>query len=165
MLLEEMVKSKDPQVVGHDNVYATDNGVTLFKVETLAGQDDDDDFSNGEIIMYIIFILLALLLLIPLARVVIKIKKMCSQDTNAFSWDRFQKKSDNGQQRASYQSGTPESVKDSSQSMEKTLEDLNKNSIPNPTAHPGDHTLEDAIKKARENFAALSSIKDSCKTK
>ena len=97
MLLEEIIKTKDPQVFGHDNVYATDNGATLFKVETLAGQDDDK-FSNGEIIMYIIFILLALLLLIPLARAVIKIKKMCGQDTSAFSWDRFQKKSDNGQQ-------------------------------------------------------------------
>ena len=41
MLLEEMVKSKDPQVVSHNNVFATDNGATLFKVETLAGQDDD----------------------------------------------------------------------------------------------------------------------------
>ena len=97
MLLEEIVKTKEPQAVGHDNVYATDNGATLFKVETLAGQDDDDEFSSGEIIIYIIFILLALLLLIPLAWAVIKIKKMCSQDTSAFSWDRFQKKSDNGQ--------------------------------------------------------------------
>ena len=98
MLLEEMVKTKDTQVVGHDNVYATDNGVTLFKVEMLAGQDDND-FSNGEIIMYIIFILLALLLLIPLARAVIKIKKMCGQDTSAFIWDRFEEKS-NSRQRA-----------------------------------------------------------------
>ena len=89
MLLEEIIKTKDPQVVRDDNVFATDNGATLFKVETLAGQDDDDDFSSGEIIMYIIFILLALLLLIPLARAVIKIKKICGQDTNAFSWDRF----------------------------------------------------------------------------
>ena len=37
MLLEEMVSSKDPQVVGYDKVYATDNRATLFKVETLAG--------------------------------------------------------------------------------------------------------------------------------
>ena len=32
MLLEEATKPKDPPVVGHDNVYATDNGATLFEV-------------------------------------------------------------------------------------------------------------------------------------
>ena len=80
---------------------------------------------------------------------------MCGQDTSAFSWDRFQKKSDNGQH-ASYKSGPPESVQVSSLSIEKTLEDLNKNSILNPTAHTGDHSLEEAIKKAHENFAALT---------
>ena len=41
MLLEEATKPKETPVVGHDNVYATDNGATLFKLETLAGQEDD----------------------------------------------------------------------------------------------------------------------------
>ena len=41
MLLEEMVKPSEPQLAGHDNVYATNNGATLFKYETLAEQDDD----------------------------------------------------------------------------------------------------------------------------
>ena len=44
--------------------------------------------------------------------------------------------------------------------MKKALEDLNKNSILNPTTNNGDHTLEEAIKKASENFAVPTSIKD-----
>ena len=36
LLLEEMVKPGEPKLAGHDNVYATDNGATLFKYETLA---------------------------------------------------------------------------------------------------------------------------------
>ena len=45
-----------------------------------------------------------------------------------------------------------------SPSMEKAFEDLNNNSILN---HQNtEHNLEDAIKKACENFAALASIKD-----
>ena len=45
--------------------------------------------------------------------------------------------------------------------MDKTFEDLNNNSVLNPTTQPNDHSLEEAIKKAHENFAALTSIKDS----
>ena len=41
MLLEETARPKRTPVAGHDNVYATDNGASLFKVETLAGQEDD----------------------------------------------------------------------------------------------------------------------------
>ena len=90
---------------------------------------------------------------------------MCGQDMSAYNLDRLQKKSDSGQERASYQSGPLESARISSPSMEKTFEDLNNTSILNPTTNPGDQTLEDAFKKARENFAALTSIKDSCTTK
>ena len=97
MLLEEVTKSKYPQVVGHDNVYTTDNGATIFKVETLAGQDNNK-ITTSEIIGYIIFIFLALLLFIMFARAIIKIKNMCGQDTSAFNLERLQKKSDNGQQ-------------------------------------------------------------------
>ena len=43
-------------------------------------------------------------------------------------------------------------------SMEKAYEDLNNNSILNN--QNTEHNLEDAIKKARENFAALASMKD-----
>ena len=42
MLLKEATKPNEIPVVGHDNVFATDNGATLFKVETLAGQEDDE---------------------------------------------------------------------------------------------------------------------------
>ena len=45
-----------------------------------------------------------------------------------------------------------------SPSMEKAFEDLNNNSILNH--QNAEHNLEDAIKKARENFAALASIQD-----
>ena len=78
MLLKDMVKSNKPQVTGHDNIYATNNGATLFKYETLARQDNNK-VTTAKIIGYIIFILLALLLIIPCVRAIIKIKKMCSQ--------------------------------------------------------------------------------------
>ena len=68
--------------------------------------------------------------------------------------------SDKGQ-KASYQAGPPESVQTSSPSMEKMFKDLNNNSVLNPTTHFSDHSLEEAIKKVREYFAALTSIKDS----
>ena len=45
-----------------------------------------------------------------------------------------------------------------SPSMEKAFEDLNNNSILNH--QDAENNLEDAISKARENFAALASIKD-----
>ena len=41
MLLEEAATPKRTPVSGHDNVYATDNGALLFKVETLGGQEDN----------------------------------------------------------------------------------------------------------------------------
>ena len=31
MLLEEVSEPSEPQLAGHDNVYATNNGATLFK--------------------------------------------------------------------------------------------------------------------------------------
>ena len=76
MLLKEMVKPKEPQLAGHNNVFVMDNGATLFKYETLAKQDDDR-VTTTEIIGYIIFILLALLLIFPSICTIIKIKKMC----------------------------------------------------------------------------------------
>ena len=86
---------------------------------------------------------------------------MCGQDISAFSWGCYPKERDKGQQKASYQAGPPESVQTSFPSIEKMFEDLNNNGILNPATHSSDHNLEDAIKKARENFAALTSIKDS----
>ena len=109
MLLEEATKPKEPPVVGHDNVYTTDNRVTLFKVETLAGQDDNK-VTTSEIIGYIILVFLMILLFIMFAHAIIKIKQMYGQDTSAFNLDRLQKKSDSGQERATYQSGRPESA-------------------------------------------------------
>ena len=106
-----------------------------------------------------------ILLFIMFAHAIIKIKQMCGQDTSVSNLDRLQKKSDSRQERASYKSGPPENTQVSSLSMEKTFEELNNASIFNPTTSPGDQALKDAIKKARENFTALLSIKNSCKTK
>ena len=64
-----------------------------------------------------------------------------------------------------YKDNDPDGSKDNkhdgptaTQSMEKAFEDLNNSSILNH--QNAEHNLEDAIKKARENFAALASIKD-----
>ena len=156
MLLEEMVKPKEPQLAGHDNVYATDNGATLFKYETLAEQGNDA-VTTAEIIGYIIFILVALLLIFPCVCAIIKTKIMCSQDVSAFSWICSSKDSDNGHA-VSYKAGPPENVR-TSPSMEKTFEDLNNNSVLN--LQSSEHNFEEAIKKACENFAAITSIRDS----
>ena len=78
LLLEEMVRPGDPKLAGHDNIYATDNGATLFKYETLAEQDDDG-ITTAQIIGYILLVLIAIMLLFPIARAIIKIKRMCGQ--------------------------------------------------------------------------------------
>ena len=85
MLLEEMVKPSEPQLAGHDNVYATDNGATLFKYETLAEQDYHGT-TTAQIIGYILLVLIAIMLLFPIARLIIKIKRMCRHDTSTFKW-------------------------------------------------------------------------------
>ena len=95
MLLEEMVKPKEPQLAGCNNVYVTDNRAILFKYKTLAEQDNDG-VTTAEIIGCIIFILMALLLIFPCVRAIIKIKRMCGQDVSAFSWICSSKDSDNG---------------------------------------------------------------------
>ena len=78
-------------------------------------------------------------------------------DVSAFSWIRSSKDSDNGHT-VSYKAGPPENVR-TSPSMEKTFEDLNNNSVLN--LQSSEHNFEEAIKKACENFAAITSIRDS----
>ena len=95
--------------------------------------------------------LIAITLIFPIARAIIKIKRMCGHDMSNF----FKESKDND----------PASSKDNkhygptaSPSMEKAFEDLNNNSILN---HQNvEHNLEDAIRKACEIFAALTSVKD-----
>ena len=68
-----MVSTKNPQVEGHNNIYTTNNGETLFEMESLAGQEDK--VTTMEIIGYIIFVLIILLLFIPSVRSILKIKR------------------------------------------------------------------------------------------
>ena len=72
LLIEEVVKPGEPQLAGHDNVYARDNGATLFKYETLAKQDDDG-ITTAQIIGYILLVLIAIMLLFPIARATVKL--------------------------------------------------------------------------------------------
>ena len=72
MLLEEIVSSKNLQIEGHDNISATDNAATLFKMESLASQEDN--VTTMEIIGYITFVLIIPLLFIPCIHVILKIK-------------------------------------------------------------------------------------------
>ena len=83
MLLEEVAKPSEPQLAGHDNVYATDNGATLFKYETLA--EEEDGITTAQILGYVLLVLIVVLLLFPLARAIIKIKRMCGHDMSNFS--------------------------------------------------------------------------------
>ena len=100
-----------------------------------------------------------ILFFIIFARAILKIKQMCGQDTNISKIDSIQKKNDSIQEDISYKQSPHGNLESSVPSMEKTLEDLNNSSIFNPTTSSHDQALEDAIKKARENYATLSSIK------
>ena len=149
MLLEEVAKPSEPQLAGHENVYATDNGATLFKYETLA--DKDDGVTTAQILGYVLLVFIAILLIFPLAKAIMKIKKMCGHDMKNFVGES----KDDGRgnpKNEDYEGPT------ATPSMEKAYEDLNNNSILN--AQGQQHNLDDAIRKARDNFAALTSLKD-----
>lgn len=160
MLLEEMVSTKNPQVEGHNNIYATNNGETLFEMELLAGQEDK--VTTMEIIGYIVFVLIVLLLFIPCVHAILRIKRTCGQDTGSFNLDRSPKKVDGGHGRVTYNTGLPEVVQSTSPSMERTFEELNSDNNLNPVRPTVNLTVEEAVKKARENFSAIDSMKKLC---
>ena len=84
MLLEEATKPK--VAPGHDNVYATDNGATLFKYKTLASEEEG--ILTSEIIGYAILAICMVLFSIMFARAILKIKQMCGHKTNIFKIDK-----------------------------------------------------------------------------
>ena len=88
-----------------------------------------------------------ILLFIMFARAIIKIKQTCGQDTSIFNLSSLGKKYENRQERTTPKPDSPE------------------HATPSQSTETSNQALEEAIKKARENFAALSSIKDSCKIK
>ena len=77
---------------------------------------------------------------------------MCGHDMSNFSKKDKHKRSDSSSKDKNHENPT------ASPSMEKAFEDLNNNSILNQ--QNAEHNLEEAIKKACDNFAALTSIKD-----
>ena len=133
-MLEEAAKPGQTQAPGHDNVIATDNGASIFKVETLGGQEDET--ATSEIIGWVIFTCLFIILAIILSRAIIKVKKTCGHRTSGFKMGKL--------------------VDDKEAIIETT------SAGPNPEikAQLDNKSLEEAIKKARENFAALEAIKD-----
>ena len=74
--MEKMVESKTPQVTGHDNIYAADSGPSIFKVESLAGQDSDS-ISALEITGWVIFALILVMLTVPVVHAILQIMKIC----------------------------------------------------------------------------------------
>ena len=80
MLLEEATKPKLPQ--GHDNVYATDSGPSLFKYETLASEDDG--ISESEIIGYAIITISLIIFSIIFAKIIIRIKRACGRNADIY---------------------------------------------------------------------------------
>ena len=140
MLLEEAAKPKLPQ--GHDNVYATDNGATLFKYETLASEGEG--ISTSEIIGYAILAICMVIFSIMFARAILKIKQMCGHKPYNKDLDDSEDTIYKGNQESSVPS------------IEKTFED-----IANPGIHnqQNDQALEEAMKKAKENYETLPEIK------
>ena len=147
MLLEEATKPKVAQ--GHDNVHTTDNGAMLFKYETLASEEEG--ILTSEIIGYAILAICMVIFSIMFARAILKVKLMCGHKTNS-------KNNEDTDDDTMYKEKVKGNQDSSILLMERTLEDLNNSSIFNPTSSQ-DQVLEDAIKKARENYATLSSIK------
>ena len=140
MLLEEAAKPKLPQ--GHDNVYATDNGATLFKYETLASEDEG--ISTSEIIGYAILAICMVLFSIIFTWAILKIKQMCGHKPHSKDMDD----SDDTMYKGNQESSVP--------SMEKTFEDIANSGIHNQSS---DQALKEAMKKAKENYPTLSAIK------
>ena len=145
MLLEEATKPKVTQ--GHNNVYTTDNRATLFKYETLASEEEG--ISTSEIIGYAIWAICMVLFSIMFARAILKVKQMCGHKTNG-------KNNDDTDDDTMYKEKVNGNQDSSIPSMERTLEDLNNSSIFNPAS---DQAIEEAIKKAKENYTTLYSIK------
>ena len=140
MLLEEAAKPKLPQ--GHDNVYAMDNGATLFKYETLASEDEG--ISTSEIIGYAILAICMVLFSIMFARAILKIKQICGHKPDSKNNDN----SDDTMYKGNQEPLIP--------LMERTLEDINNSGIFNPSSN---QAIEEAMKKVKENYATLSTIK------
>ena len=134
MLLEEAAKPKLPQ--GHDNVYATDNGATLFKYETLASEGEG--ISTSEIIGYAILAICMVIFSIMFARAIIKIRQMCGHKPRNKDLDD----SDDTIYKGNQEPSVP--------SIERTFEDINQQN---------DQALDEAMKKAKENYETLSAIK------
>ena len=128
MLLEEAAKPKLPQ--GHDNVYATDSGPSLFKYETLASEDDG--ISASEIIGYAIITVSLVIFSIIFAKIIIRIKRACGQNTDLSE------------------------TEDTKESTHNTPDKIHED-----TGNHNDFSLEDAMKKAKENYDNLSAIRQS----
>ena len=98
------------------------------------------------------------MLLFSIARAIVKIKRMCGNIVRALEWINSKKVKDNNPKVSNEdeRSDTPTA----SPLMEKAFENLNNNSILNH--QHAEHNLEEAIKKACKNLAALTSIKDAC---
>ena len=134
MLLEEAAKPKPPQ--GHDNVYATDNGATLFKYETLASEGEG--ISTSEIIGYTILAICMVIFSIMFARAILKIKQMCGHKPHNKDLDDSNDTIYKGNQEPSVPS------------IKKTFEDIDQQN---------NQALDEAMNKAKENYETLSAIK------
>ena len=131
MLLEEAAKPKLPQ--GHDNVYATDSGPSLFKYETLASEDDG--ISASEIIGYSIIMISLVIFSIIFKKIIIRIKRACGHNIDNTEFSDIKDTKGNN---------------DSHQTPDKTPEDTNQHH---------DFSLDEAMKKAKENYENLSTIR------
>ena len=132
MLLEEAAKPKLPQ--GHDNVYATASGPSLFKYETLASEEDG--ISTSEIIGYAIVTISLVIFCIVFARVILKIRRTCGHKIDSKEFNDTEDTAFKG----NHETQLPPN---------RTLEDTNQHN---------DSTLDEAMKKAKENYETLSAI-------
>ena len=135
LLLEEVVKPGEPQLAGHDIVYATENGATLFKYKTLASEEDG--ISTSEIIGYGIIAISLVIFSIVFARIILRIRRTCRHNIDSKEFSDTEDTALKGNH-------------DSQQPSDKTLEDTNQHR---------DFSLEEAMKKAKENYENLSAIR------
>ena len=133
MLLEEAAKPKLPQ--GHDNVYATDSRPSLFKYETLASEEDG--ISTSEIIGYAIVTISLVIFSIVFTKVILKILRTCRHKISNKEYNDTEDTAFKGNQEPSLPS-------------DRAFEDMSQHS---------DYTLDEAMKKAKENYETLSAIR------
>ena len=92
-MIEKMVETpSNPQVTGHDNMYAADSIPSIIKFELLA--NGQDNISTIEVVGWIILALILVMLTVLVVRAILNIMRTCQHKTESYNLDHTHKDSD-----------------------------------------------------------------------